>query len=239
MIRNIIPATLTLMAVSLPASAAEIRIESGGPVVELTISETVQSVPDLALIGAGVQTRAASAREAVRQNAAAMDRVVTRIRALGIPAKDIQTSNFSLNPEYRYDRESEQQVFTGYQVTNQVSVKLRDMKRTGEVLDALVEAGANNLYGPSFMLENDEQAKAEARSAAFRRGQALAGDYARMAGYSGVRLLEISESFQSFAPGPQPLMAKRLAADVAEAATPVEPGEVGTGVTVSVKFALE
>lgn len=221
------------------ANAANVEIETTGPVVELTVSEVIQSAPDVARISAGVQNQAPTAREAVRQNAEAMDRLVKRIKALGIPAKDIQTSNFNLNPQYRYDRQNEQQVFTGYQVNNQVSVELRDLDRAGETLDALIEAGANNVNGPYFMLEDDGEVKAAARKQAFERGKAMARDYAQMAGYSSVRLIEVSESFQSISPTPPPMMAMRVMNEAADASTPIEAGEVGTGVTISVKYTME
>ena len=220
-----------------PAQAAEVQIASQGPVVELTVNEIVRSAPDVAQIGAGVITRAGTAQEAVRQNAQAMDRLVERMRQLGIERKDIQTSNFNLNPDYRHNPQTGEQSFTGYTVHNQVSVKLRDLKRAGEVLDALVAAGANNIHGPNFMLEDDADAKSRARRAAFESGRAMADNYARMAGYSGVRLLEISENFQSYGPRPPMAMAVRLESS-ADASTPIEPGEVGTGVTVVVKYEM-
>ncbi|TNE33486.1 MAG: DUF541 domain-containing protein [Alphaproteobacteria bacterium] len=229
----------TAMMAAPAAQAANVEIATAGPVVELTVSEVIQSAPDVAQISAGVENRAPTASEAVRQNAAAMDRLVKRMKALGIPSKDIQTSNFNLSPQYRYDRDNEQQVFTGYQVNNQVNVKLRDLKRAGETLDALIEAGANNVNGPYFMLENDEEVKSAARKQAFERGRAMAQDYASMAGYSSVRLIEVSENFQSISPMPQPMLAMRVKAEAADASTPIEAGEVGTGVTISVKYTME
>lgn len=229
----------TAMMAAPAAQAANVEIATAGPVVELTVSEVIQSAPDVAQISAGVENRAPTASEAVRQNAAAMDRLVKRMKALGIPSKDIQTSNFNLSPQYRYDRDNEQQVFTGYQVNNQVNVKLRELKRAGETLDALIEAGANNVNGPYFMLENDEEVKSAARKQAFERGRAMAQDYASMAGYSSVRLIEVSENFQSISPMPQPMLAMRVKAEAADASTPIEAGEVGTGVTISVKYTME
>lgn len=241
MIRKVIPA-VALAAIPLaamPATAAEVQIQAQNPVVELSVNEIVRSAPDVAQIGAGVTTRAATAREAVRQNAEAMDRLIARMRALGIERKDIQTNNFNLNPNYTYNRETGEQTFTGYNVNNNVSVKLRDLKRAGEVLDALVEAGANNIYGPNFMLEDDMEAKATARGNAFKRGRQMAEEYARMSGYSGVRLLEVSESFQSYGRVPPPAMAIRTASVAEDASTPIEPGEVGTGVTITVKYEMQ
>lgn len=233
MIRNALPFA-ALAALAAPAAAAEVQIQSQGPVVELTVNEIVYSSPDVAQIGAGVQNRAPTAQEAVRQNAAAMEKVVARLRSLGIERKDIQTSNFHLNAQFDY-REGQGQRFLGYEVTNQVQVKLRNLERAGEVLDALVAAGANNIYGPNFMLEADETAKSEARGKAFQRGRAMAQDYARMAGYAGLRLLEVSETFQSFG---RPVPVAMRAESGGDASTPIEPGEVGTGVNLTVKYEM-
>lgn len=236
MIRYAVPVLAITALAATAAHAAEVQIQAQGPVVELTVNEIVHSAPDVAQIGAGVTTRAPTAQEAVRQNAQAMEQVIAKLRELGIASRDIQTSNFNLNPQYDYDRNGGARTFVGYDVNNQVQVKLRDLERAGEVLDALVSAGANNIYGPNFMLEADEAAKREARTKAYQSGQAMAQEYARMAGYSGVRLLEISETFQSY--GPQPVMMRASAEAAADAGTQIEPGEVGTGVTVTVKYEM-
>ncbi len=236
MLRYAIP-LFALAALSAPAQAAEIQIQATNPVVELSVNEIVRSAPDVAQIGAGVVTRAPTAREAVQQNSAAMERVVERLRALGIERRDIQTANFNLNPEYNYNRDTGEQTFTGYQVNNNVQVMLRDLDRAGEVLDALVQAGANNIYGPNFMLEDDVEAKTTARRNAFERGLRQAEEFARMAGYSGVRLLEVSESFQGYGPVPQ-AMAVRTQEAAGDAKVPVEPGEVGTAVTLGLKYEM-
>ena len=235
MIRYAVP-LFALSALAMPAAAAEVQIQAQAPVVELTVSETVNSTPDVAQVGAGVTTRAPSAKEAVRLNAAAMQKVVDRLKALGIPAKDIQTSNFNLNAQFNYPPGGGSPTFNGYEASNQVSVKLRQIDRVGDALDALVAAGANNINGPSFMLDDDTAAKQQARTRAFQRGQAMAQDYARMAGYTGVRLLEVSESVQGGGPLPPRPVAYRAVA--AQAATPIEPGEVGATVSLTVKYEM-
>lgn len=237
MIRYMIP-LMAAATLGTPVAAAEVQIPAQGPVVELSVNEVVRSAPDTAQIGAGVMTRASTAQEAVRRNAEAMDKLIEKLRQLGIERKDVQTSNFNLNPNYQYNQQTGEQSFVGYDVNNQVSVKLRDIKRAGEVLDALVSAGANNIYGPNFTLDDDREAKAVARSNAFKRGQQMAEEYARMAGYSGVRLLEVSESFQSFGPMPAMEQAVRVASSAKGAATPIEQGDVGVGVTVTVKYEM-
>jgi uncharacterized protein YggE len=213
-----------------------VQIQAQAPVVELSVSDTVKSKPDLAQVSAGVTTRAQSAQEAVRQNAAAMQKVVDRLKTLGIADKDIQTSNFNLNARFDYPNGGGAPVFAGYEASNQVSVKVRDVAKVGEVLDALVAAGANNINGPSFMLDDDTAAQQAARTRAFQRGQEMAQDYARMAGYTGVRLLEVSENVQSR--GPRPPVPVAYRAEAAQAKTPIEPGEVGTTVNLTLKYEM-
>jgi uncharacterized protein YggE len=222
----------------LPAHAAEIQIAVQNPVVELTITEIVQSQPDTASVGAGVQVRAPTASEALKKNAEQMDRVIARLRQLGIAREDIQTANFSLNAQYQYRNDGQQPQFMGYEASNSVNVTLRKLDKVGETLDALVAAGANNLYGPNFTLEKDADAKAAARKAAFARAQLQAGEYARMAGYSATRLLEISETYSQMGPMPVSPQAIMVTAERADAKTPVEPGRVGTGVTLTVKYEM-
>ena len=240
MVRKLLPTlSLALMALPLavPATAAEVQIQVQNPVVELSVNEVVRSAPDVAMINAGVQTRAATAREAIQQNAEAMDKLIARMRQLGIERKDIQTSSFNLNPNYRYNQQTGEQTFDGYNVNNQVSVTLRNLKSAGEVLDALVQAGANNVYGPTFMVEDDTAIKAEARKTAFARGLSQAREYARLAGYSDVRLIEINESVQGYGPvpPPPPMAARTQSADVS---TPIEPGEVGVGIMLGLKYEM-
>lgn len=229
-------ATIAAASISVPAVAAEIQIQSSGPVIELSVTETVNARPDIATVSAGVTTDASTAVEAMRANARQMSSVVDRIKALGIAEDDIQTTGINLNPRYDYDRNTQQQVFRGYQASNRVSVKLREIDETGEVLDALVAAGATDIGGPSFSIDDDTAYRAEARRAAMERAQAQAQDYAGMTGYSGLRLLEINESISGYQPMP---VAYRAAMDVAaEASTPVQPGLVGTNVNITVKYEL-
>jgi len=230
----LIPAVL-LGAFAVPAAAAQVQIQATGPVVELSVSETVKAQPDLATIGAGVSTDAPTAVAAMRRNAVEMDAVIKRIKSLGVDADDIQTTGINLNARYDYDQTLQKQVFRGYSASNRVSAILRDVAETGEVLDALVAAGATDLSGPQFSIDDDTAAKAQARKAAMDRAQGQAMEYATWAGYTGVRLLEVSESISGGQP--MPMMQRAMVANEA-AATPVQPGLVGTGVNVTVKYEM-
>ncbi len=237
MIRYAIPA-LAAAAIASSAQAAEVQIQSQGPVVELSVSESVDAKPDIVDIGAGVTSQASTAVEAMRINAREMNAVIDRIKALGIKDKDIQTTGINLSAQYDYDQSTSRQVFRGYQASNRVNVTLREVPRAGEVLDALVAAGATDINGPNFSLDDDTGARAQARKAAFDKARAQAEEYARWSGFSGVRLLEINESVAASPPMPYAQSAERKMMDVSAAPTPVEPGLVGTMVSLTVKFEM-
>jgi uncharacterized protein YggE len=223
-------------ALASPVAAAEVQIQAQGPVVELTVSESVEAAPDIATVSAGVTTQANTAVEAMRTNARAMTAVVERIKQLGVAERDIQTSGISLGAMYDYNQQTQRQIFRGYQASNRVSVKLRDIQKTGEVLDALVAAGATDLGGPDWSIDDDTTARAQARTAAIRQAQAQALEYARLSGYSGVRLLEINETMMPMRP--MPMMRQMAVAEAADASTPVQPGMVQSSVNVTVKYEM-
>ena len=191
MIRYALP-MLAAAAVAIPAQAAEVQIQAQGPVVELSVAETVKAKPDIVDVSAGVTTEAPTAVEAMRLNAERMDSVIARIKALGIDEDDIQTVGINLGAQYDYDQARQRQVFRGYQASNRVSVTLREVSRAGAVLDALVAAGATDIGGPTFSLDDDTTARNQARKAAFDKARAQATEYARWSGYSDVRRLEVT-----------------------------------------------
>lgn len=232
-------AFIAATALTLPAhglAAANVEIAAQGPVVELNVFESVDVAPDTATIGAGVTTEAPTATEALRQNSAEMQKVIARIKSLGIAEKDIQTTGINLNARYDYDQTTQRQVFRGYQAANRVSVILRKIDDTGRVLDALVTAGANDINGPNFSIDDDTAAKAAARQRAVERAGAQAQSYAAMLGYDGMKVLSISESIAES--GPMPEMAKVRAMNIAADAAPVQPGMVSAGVNLSIIYEL-
>ena len=234
MIRYALPLAVTA-AVAFPA-AAEVQVAATGPVVALTVHESVEAEPDIATVGAGVTTQARTAVEAMRANATAMRAVVERIKALGIAERDIQTTGINLGAMYDYNQQTQRQVFRGYQASNRVSVKLRDIQRTGEVLDALVAAGATDLGGPQWEIDDDTTARAQARRQAMEAAHSQALEYARTAGFSDIRLLEVSETLADRSPI---ILTGAVRAEMAQdASTPVQPGMVQAGVTVRVTYEM-
>jgi hypothetical protein len=228
-----------LAAVASPAMAAvDITPSAGAPVVELSVTETVLGAPDTATFSTGVTSKAPTASAALRQNSADMDKVIKQIVALGIKREDIQTSGINLNMDYEYGSDGRQPRFIGYQVTNTVTVKVRQVDRLGAILDAIVSQGANNLSGPFFSIDDDSAAQAEARDKAMKRAQAQAMDYARRIGFTGVQVLAVSEATYNASPFGGTEMKMAAPRGIVAAAPPVEGGQVGTSVTVNVTYQM-
>lgn len=233
-------AALLIGAASVPAAAeaqqtAAITQTIAGTRLDVSATGEVTRVPDLAVITAGVITRSSSATGAIQQAANRMERVRAALKAAGIDDRDIQTTNISLNPEYRYESNLPPRL-TGYTASNQVTVKFRDIRNAGKVLDALVREGANQISGPNLTIEQPEAALDEARTRAVAMARARAELYARGLGLRVVRVVWVSESASYPVPPPMPVMmeARAQAAD-----TKIDPGVQKLQVTLAVTFELQ
>ena len=204
-----------------------------GTRLDLTVQGSVKRVPDVATISAGVVTSAADARSAMAGNASAMTRVLAALRSAGVAERDMSTAQIALSAQYRYV-ENQAPIVTGYQATNSVSIRFRDVAKSGAILDALVAAGANQISGPTLSLDKPEAALDEARSDAIKTARARAELYARAAGLTVKRLVSVSETSDISRPMPM-MMATRAKAS---ADTEIVPGEQDVGVTLSVTFEL-
>jgi len=229
----LVPALAGLLIASSPVSA-----EPQPTTLQFQADAQIERAPDRADFQAGVVTEAATAAEAARLNNLAMARVVAAIRAAKVPEKDVRTTRIAVSPRYNYqDRKGPQ--ITGYQASNTVNVRLRDLARAGDVLDALVKSGANQVNGPDFGIENEDAALDEARKAAIAKARARAELYASAMGMRVKRVLEVAEN-GAMRQQPMPMMRMAMAESVAAAPPPpVAPGEIPLSVSVSVKFELE
>lgn len=209
-----------------------------GTVLDVAATGRVSRTPDLATITAGVVTQAPVAAAALADNAKAMDAVVKALKAAGTAARDLTTSNVSLAPQYRY-QDGKPPVVTGYQATNSVAIRFRDIARSGAVLDALVRAGANQIDGPNLSLSDPEAALDEARTQAISKARARAELYAKPAGLSVARIVAIDEAGDSGGDRPRPMPMLARAAMAPQAETVVLPGETDVTATVNVRFLLK
>ena len=234
---------LLLAAVAFPASAVSAQeVVAVRPIagtrVDISATGTASRVPDLAIISAGVVTKSATATGAIADNAARMDRVRAALRRAGIEDGDIQTSSISLQPDYRY-QEGQPPVLTGYGASNNVAIKFRDIRKSGQILDALVAQGANQINGPSLTIDKPEAAYDEARGKAIAVGRARADLYARTLGMRVAKLLSVSET-GGFSRPPMPYMRDvAMVAQEGSAKTGIDPGSQDLEVTLTMSFELQ
>ncbi|MCH1907911.1 SIMPL domain-containing protein [Stenotrophomonas acidaminiphila] len=224
-------APMTAHAQNAPAVVA-----SDATLLNISAQAEARRVPDVATLSAGVVTQAADGNTAMRENAVQMDKVMAAIRAAGIAERDIQTSGVNLNPQYRY-ADNEAPKITGYQASNTVSLKVRDITKLGKVLDSLAAQGANQINGPSFEIDQPEPVYDEARLAALKKAQARAETYAKSLGLRVRRIVSISEGSSGGFRPPMPMMAMARAGK-AEMDTAVAPGETTLSVNLDVVFEL-
>lgn len=206
-----------------------------GTRLDVVATGEVTKVPDVVRIGAGVVTQAPTAAAALSENGARMNRVLEALRRAGVADRDVRTNAISLSPQYRY-AENQPPALTGYQASNQVSIRFRDIKTSGAILDTLVREGANEINGPSLEIDKPEAALDEARIKALATARARGDLFARAAGMRVVRIISITDNSSGYQPVPPPYgESRRMAAD---AATKIVPGEQAVQASVSVTFEL-
>lgn len=202
---------------------------------------SVDIAPDMAVLVLSVNREAATAREALTANSAAMSKVLAAMTGLGIEKRDLQTANFDIQPRYTHpgrqaNGPAEAPELVGYIVRNSLSVRVRDISKVGEVLDTSVTLGVNE--GGSIVFTNDDpsaaitQARVKAMEAALSKARTLAD----AAGVALGNVLEISE--QNYSPRATPMMARGMMAMDSAESVPIAAGENSYKVTVSVSLAI-
>lgn len=227
-----------VLAIASPAAAQQSTINQTIAGTRLDVSATgeVTRVPDVAIVSAGVVSRSSTATGALQDTADRMQRVLAALKRAGVDDRDIQTSSVSLNPEYRYVENQPPQLI-GYTASNNVTVRFRDIRNSGKILDVLVGQGANQISGPTLTVDKPEAALDEARAKAIAIGRARAELYARSLGLRVVRVVSVNESAGSYpVPPPMPMYAR---ADMAQAKTSIEPGEQKLQVNLAMTFELQ
>jgi uncharacterized protein YggE len=203
---------------------------------------TVRGRPDMAVITAGVVSEAKLASEALAANTAAMTRILDAMRAAGIESRDLQTANFAVEPRYSQPPADfdGSRPFTpeivGYSVRNDVTIRVRDLRRTGEMLDQVINLGANSVSGPTFAAAEPADLEDQARRAAMRDAIHKGELYAQAAGVKLGRIVLIDETVTQM---PPPLPMAAMARESALATpVPIEGGELAFQAQVAVSWAI-
>ncbi len=227
----------SMLAITVLPTAAQILPEQK-PRISVTGEGEESMRPDMALLSFSVMRQAETAREALTANNEAMAQVIAALKADGVEDRDLQTAGIQINPRYEYPTSPDgrqRQVLTGYEVSNTLTVRVRDVQKTGAILDKVVSLGVNQGGGISFTNTDPAAAIESARREAVADAIAKARTLAQAAGVELGPILEISEVASR--PQPMPYMAAKMRAEAADA-VPVEAGENSYRVEVTMSFGI-
>jgi len=240
MLKRILPVSI---AAALICSALPAFAQDNTPLATINISATgaATAAPDMAVVTSGVVTEGKSAREALSANNEAMNALIAVLESAGIENRHIQTSGFSVQPNYVHSDKRDQNGYVlppkinGYRVSNMVTVSVFELDNLGVVLDQAITVGANSINGVSFSVSDPTRLLDEARKQAMAEAIKNANIYADAASVSLSRVINISEN-SGYSPQPMRNMA-RMEMSMSDA-VPVQAGEVDYSITVNVTWEL-
>jgi uncharacterized protein len=196
----------------------------------------VTVVPDVAILTLGVEAQETTVRAAQSEAADAMNAVMNMLKTNGVADRDIQTQWYSISPVIKWDDKTDEQITTGYRVSNMVMAKIRDISKTGTIIDAVTEAGGNltRINGISFTVDDPTAYNSQARVKAMQDAAAKAQQLASLAGVTLGKVFYISESGSYIPP-----IRWASSAEGVSGSTPISPGELDITITVQVAYAID
>lgn len=189
--------------------------------------------PDIASLTLGIQANGSTVKVVQDQINTVISRVSTALKELGIDSKDIQTTNYNVNPDYDFTGET--QKIRGYSASTNLLIKVRQIDQVNQVIDAATSNGANQVGGINFEVEDKSKAENEARQKAVQQAKNKAEDAAKIAGFRLGKIVNYSENFGGFG-GPMPLMRTMDAKGAEQVPTQIEPGSTDVTVVVTLSF---
>ncbi len=226
---------LCLVAFALPLLASAQMAMDPEKVITVTGSAQVFASPDEAVVRLGVLQQGATAGEAQTKASAITQRFLNAIIALKIAKENVQTSRISLYPMYSNPKPGETQKISGYQASNVLSVRLNDFSLVGKVIDAGVAAGVNNVEGIDFNLRNGRGARAQAFKDAVADARSKADAIAEALGVRIMGVYDVRTDSAGYTPPPRSFGGAKM---MDAMATPVEPGQMEVGVSVTIRYRI-
>lgn len=205
-------------------------------IISLSGHGEVRATPDLAYVTSGVVTQGATAAEALAANSKAMTDLFAALKESGIEDRDVQTSNFSVQPRYDFSNNQAPKM-VGYDVSNNVTVTLRKVDTLGTLLDRMVQSGSNQISGISFDVSKPEDAMDEARKLATEDATRKAKVYAKAMGIELGNVMQVSEG--SAAQPPMPMVRSTMMKADAAPPVPMAAGEQTLAVDVNVIWEIK
>ena len=229
-------------ALSQPAFAQEKNVSEKQTFIVVTGEGEVQAAPDMAILDLSVLREAKTAREALTDNNKAMSKVLAAMKEAGIEDRDLQTSGVNIQPTYTYPNDKnglKAPKIIGYNVTNGLTVRVRNLDKVGDLLDKSIDLGVNQSGGLRFVNDDPSKVLMDARKKSMENAMEKAKILTETAGAKLGRVLEITEYVNNGRPMP---MARTkmiaMAAEPASDSVPLSAGENSYNVNVTVKFEI-
>lgn len=205
----------------------------------ITVSDSgeVYAKPDIGLVSLSVVTEAKTVAQAMTENTSKMNNVIGFIKEQGVEQKDLKTTNFNISPRYEYAHEIGKRTLVGYEVSQSLQVKIRDLSKIGAIIEGATGLGANEVGGLRFAIDNEDAIKAQAREEAIKKAKAKAETLAKQLGVNLVRIISFSESGTT----PQLIYDETMSAigkGGVAVAPDIQTGENKTSVTVSITYEI-
>jgi uncharacterized protein len=236
MISTYATSSAAVLALALSAAVPVWAADAPRPSITVTGEASVAAEPDMAILTLGVVKTAKTARAALDENSKALASVIANFKTAGVAAKDLQTSGFSINPQFDYSNNgAKPPELTGYQVNNTLTIRVRDLANLGTLLDQAITDGANSAGGITFTNSNIDELMNKARQAAVKDAIARAKTLTEAAGVKTGAIESISESRDMPPSMPMVRMAMAKEAD----SVPVEAGENRYQAQVTVTFSID
>lgn len=203
---------------------------------DVTGEGKVSVKPDVASVNVGIRSQGSTVKIAQDQINTVINKVSQAVKSLGVDAKDIQTTNYSIYPDYDYSGSSQR--IKGYSASTNLSAKVRNTDKVNSVIDAATSNGANEISGINFEVDDKTKAENEAREKAVADAKSKAENAAKIAGFKLGRIVNYSENFGDF-PRPIPMRAMALENKAQGSPTQVEPGSTEVNVTVTLSYEIQ
>lgn len=186
---------LMIMVIAfLGASINEKSQVSESQVITVSGTGEVYATPDVGLIDISVKTEGKDVATATNESSVKMNDIISFIKISSVEDKDIKTTGFNINPIYSWEDKTGKRTLTGYEVTQTVNVKIRDLTKVGSIISGATEKGANDIGSLSFIVDDDEQIKEDAKNLAIKDAQAKAKNLEKALGVKMVKIINFSES---------------------------------------------
>jgi hypothetical protein len=190
---------LMIMVIAfLGASINQKNQTSENQVITVSGSGEVYATPDVGLIDISVKAESKDVATATTDNSIKMNSIISFIKNSGVEDKDIKTIGFNINPLYSYEYKTGKRTLTGYEVSQTINIKIRDLTKVGTIISGATEKGANDIGSLSFIVDDDEKIKEEAKNLAIKDAQAKAKNLEKALGVRMVKIINFSEN--SYAP---------------------------------------